>query len=114
MNTDNNNTPQPQMVGLSNGQQALNLMPQMTGTAALVDLNTIKRLASLLPTASVNKLIGKVVDDMQVLMASDHNQDTKMNMFMDIMESEVAFHQTVNIIKTVTIPAPPLALAVVS
>jgi hypothetical protein len=73
-----------------NGQEAALLVPEIKGQLAVVHLPTIKRLASLLPKASLTT----IVEEMQVKIANA----SSLADYAQILEEELAFHQSINLI----------------
>jgi hypothetical protein len=86
------NNSNPQFVKLSTGEEAVVLTPAFEGPKAIVDLNTIQRLARLLPEAHFRTIRRDLVSRLE---GSDNLTD-----MLYIMEEELAFHKSVNIITT--------------
>lgn len=77
------------------GKQVINLLPENTRQAALVDMKTLGRLAALLPQVSLFEVKRAIIDKI-----SDSNT---MEEFIEVLNTELAFHTTVNLIREVTI-----------
>lgn len=76
--------------GTDERSQAVLLTPKFTGKMAVVDLKTIKRLAALLPRASFNQIKNNMIDVIR---------DTEnLEQFVSVLEEELAFHMSINLI----------------
>lgn len=83
------------VVELPNGSTAVSLMPEQKGIAAIVDLETIKRLASLLKDTDLKGAKDKLIE--RIL-------DTKTwKEYDQVLASEVAFQSTINTLTTVNV-----------
>ena len=81
-----------------NGAQVADLTPNHERALAIVDLAVLKKLTNLLKSADLYKIkldLKNAIDDC----------DT-METYVAILDEEVAFHTTVNMIKEVTVPVP--------
>jgi hypothetical protein len=96
MKTPINNT-DSKMITLANGEKAVNLSPDLNSdrTKAIVDLDVIKRLAALLPKANVGIIMRTFASEIET--ASYANPT--MEMFTNMLQEELAFHTSVNLIK---------------
>jgi len=82
-----------------NGEQVLDLTPDYDRALALVDLEVLKRLASLLPSANLHRIKRDFIESVR---------DTEnIEQFTAILSEELAFHTTVNVIKEVNEPRSP-------
>lgn len=72
-------------------QEVVSFVPQLTGELAIVDLKTLQRLTELLPTANLRDIKERLIDSIR--SAND------LQAVCNVMKNELAFHETVNIIK---------------
>lgn len=81
-------------VKLPNGQEVIDLY-NMTGTglAAIVNMEVMQRIISQLPEANFNEIQRDTMNKIEAAQSLEH--------MVKIMETEVAFHKTVNIISTI-------------
>ena len=77
------------------GQQVLVLTPDYQRPSAIVDLAVIKRLASYLPKANVREII----DTFKSNLENAYNIEA----YVQMLEEELAFHKSVNLINEVDI-----------
>jgi len=77
-----------------NGAQVMDLTPDYERPLALVDLDVLKKLTKLLPSANLHSIVENHVEVVR-------NAPT-MEVFANVLAEELAFHQTVNLIKEVT------------
>lgn len=77
------------------GKRVINLLPENTRQAALVDMKTLSRLASLLPQGSLFEVKRAIIDKI-----SDSNT---MEEFIEVLNTELAFHATVNLIREINV-----------
>lgn len=75
---------------------AVVLTPSFTGALAVVDLNTIKRLASMLPKASLDDIRAELIRNLRLCHTLEEH--------VDVIERELAFHRTINMITEYEIP----------
>jgi hypothetical protein len=80
------------------GQQVAVLVPEITNTLALVDVNVIKRLASMLPRTNLS-------DTKDALYTAVRRCST-IQEYVNVLKDEVAFHESVNIITQYQPQAP--------
>jgi len=71
-----------------------NLSPQSERELAIVDLTVLQRLASYLPKADLYGIKNRLKNEISDV--------TDMAGFVALLEEELAFHKTVNLITTVT------------
>lgn len=91
MNTANNTT---RTVILPSGQEVLDLLNmQSNGQGALVDLSVLSRLTKHLPTVPLAVVKAELVKNI-------NTADTLEEVCL-LLEGELAFHHTVNIIKVI-------------
>lgn len=76
--------------GTDERSQAVVLVPKFGGKLAIVDLNTIKRLASLLPSADLTEI--------KQYFKSRLNATTTLEQYLQVLEEELAFHKSINMI----------------
>jgi hypothetical protein len=88
-----------QQVELPDGKTAINMSPESTQQLAIVNLSVIKRLTALLPLASPQDIIGSFQDKLEDLQKT-YPSRTMLEDFINLMEDEVAFHRSVNLIAT--------------
>jgi len=74
-------------------QEVTNLVPNIEGELAIVSLPVLKRLAALLPEANFHDIKAKV-------MNSVSNTENMPDMTA-VLEDELTFHKTVNLIRTI-------------
>lgn len=76
----------------SNGEQkeVTSFVPENSNELAVVDLNVLKKITSYLPKANFNEI--KHEASFQI------NKTENIKQMVDFMKSEVAFHETVNLI----------------
>jgi predicted ATPase with chaperone activity len=86
------NTMNQNKIDIGNGKQAISLVPEIEGELAIVHLATIKRLAAMLPKANIDEI--KCIFSEQILYAKTIEE------FVSILETELAFHKSVNLITT--------------
>lgn len=72
------------------GQEVINFLPENQTKAALVSLNVLQKLASLLPTANLYKI-------KRSFQASIDNVQT-MEEYVEKLRNELEFHESVNLI----------------
>lgn len=82
--------PNSKIIQLSNGKTAIAFIPEITGELAIVDLNVLKRLTSLLPTTSINGTIKRLKENLEYVLNLDE--------YVKVLKDEVAFHETCNLI----------------
>lgn len=82
-------------IELPNGTKALNLLPDFNGQAVIVPLSMVKRLASMLPTARLDVVVESLVSKVR--------EEQNLVGYVEVLEEEVAFHRTVNLLKTIDI-----------
>ena len=67
---------------------------------ALVDLETLMRLADMLPKADIRNILDKHVKSVEMLdkalYSGDIQKEEGMAQFVDLLSSELRFHTTVN------------------
>lgn len=83
------------IVDLPNGKNAINMSPESTQQLAIVNLSVIQRLAKLLPKANFNDIRAEVIFNMRKI---DEDSETSLAQLIQLMEDEVAFHRSVNLI----------------
>lgn len=83
-------------ITLPSGEIAVVLTPEFKGAKAIVDLDVIKRLAKMLPLEH----FGNVRRDLVTQIEGSNN----LPEMLDIIESELAFHKSVNMITEYTPP----------
>jgi hypothetical protein len=90
----------PGFLSVQNSDEpAVNLVPTLNhGRLAVVDLATIQRLAMLLPKANLEQI--------KVALVIPINRADNMEAFVSILEEELAFHKSVNMIVEYKEPAP--------
>jgi hypothetical protein len=76
-----------------NGKQAIVLVPELVNELAVVDLNVVKRLAALLPTANLRAIKEEFTEKLR--------SATTMEQYVAILRDELSFHETVNLITTI-------------
>ena len=81
-----------------NGAQVMDLTPNHERPLAIVDLDVLKKLTSYLETADMYTIKRNIKD------AIDNCDDMKA--YVALLEGEVAFHKTVNLISEVVVPVP--------
>ena len=79
---------------MNNGKEveAVNLTPTFEGQLAIVHLDVIKRLASMLPSVSFHDIRASILRRIE--------RTPNLEDLIDLMESEMAFHTSVNLINT--------------
>lgn len=75
-------------------QDVVNLAPEMEGELAIVYLSTLKRLTKNLSTTNFRAVKTAMIDMIREC-------DT-LEQMCDVMENELKFHRTVNLINTIT------------
>jgi len=75
-----------------NGAQVLDLTPNHDRALALVDFEIVKRLSSYLP-------IGDLYDVKRDMINSIHQAET-LEDYLKLLEEEVAFHRTINLLQS--------------
>jgi hypothetical protein len=88
------NENEPKFVDV-NGAQVMDLTPDYERPLAIVDLDVLKRLTKLLPKANLHEIVESHVIDVRNAQS--------IGEFADVLSEELAFHQTVNLIKEVTV-----------
>jgi len=73
-----------------NGKEVINFVPDNNTQAAIVSLNVIRRLASLLPSGAFREI-------KQRMMADIDDSDSIAD-YVKLLEDEVDFHRTVNLL----------------
>jgi hypothetical protein len=79
---------QPKLITLENGKEAVNFLPEHEGIAALVDLVTLQRLISSLPSAYFSRTKDQFIDAI--------NDTENLDSYLEVVSNELAFHMTVN------------------
>lgn len=90
------NTQKPKLQKINlNGKEveALNLTPQSDNGLAIVDFTVLRRLTDLLPKANLFDIKQAFIDKIR--------EKTTLNEFVLLLEEEMAFHKTVNLITLV-------------
>lgn len=80
-----------------NGKRAIVLVPELVEHLAIVDLNVIKRLAALLPQASLSS----IKEEMKMRITAARTMED----YVAVLQDELSFHQSVNMIREYT-PEP--------
>jgi len=78
-------------VELKNGRKAVMLIPENDDELAIVNLNVLKRLVALLPKANLSQIIQAFTDKVGDIQ--------HIEQYVDLLKEELAFHESVNIIK---------------
>lgn len=73
--------------------EVMNLVPTLEGELAIVNLSVIQRLARLLPSANFR--------DISLSMVLAIEKTESMKEYVALLEDELAFHTTVNLITTI-------------
>src|SRR5688572_26517294 len=76
-----------------NGKEAVVLVPELVNQLAVVDLTVLQRLAALLPSASLRDIRNQLIDNIRA-----NGVDT-IEQYVAILKNEVAFHESVNMIR---------------
>ena len=76
---------------LQDGREVIDLTPSLEGNLAIVHLSVIKRLARVLPQANLQDLKARTYDLIETSQS--------IEAFFAVLEDEVAFHHTVNLIE---------------
>ena len=102
-------TSKPATIKLPNGQEVLDLLNmQSTGQGALVNLNVLKRLAALLPSVDYTTIRDNFIEKAMAInprIQKDHAKvGTPLEQLIQLMEDEIAFHRSVNIITLIDKP----------
>lgn len=84
--------------GTDERSQAVVLVPKFGGKLAIVDLNTIKRLAAMLPKANLDEIRSDLIHKLRLCSTLDEH--------LQVIEEELAFHRSVNMITEYEEPTP--------
>ncbi len=85
-------------IDIGHGRTAISFVPEDSKDLAIVHLSVIKRLADLLPKANLREI--KIIFKEKV-------EDTQnMIQFVNVLSEELAFHESVNLIKEYNPPDP--------
>mgnify|MGYP003638817953 FL=1 len=76
-----------------NGAQVMDLTPDYDRALALVDLDVLKRLTKLLPTANIYDITQGMISNLRDVQSIEE--------YVAILSKELAFHTTVNLINEV-------------
>jgi uncharacterized protein (DUF1015 family) len=87
--------PAVEIIKLANGQDAVNLMQVNDRVAAIVDYQTLQRLTELLQRVDLSEVKEGLIHRVR--------HATNLPDLLKMLEDEVAFHKTVNIIHTTDI-----------
>lgn len=91
---------QTTIINIGNGQQEVPVLaPEFNINLALVDINVIKRLAEQLPDVP----LAKIKDHLMVKIEAANN----LQRMLTVIEEELAFHKSVNLITTYEPPVTP-------
>lgn len=74
------------VITIAGGNVAVSYLPEIKGTAAVVDLATLIRITRNMPTESLALLKDNLCDKIQAAISTDH--------YVDIIGKELAFHFT--------------------
>lgn len=79
------------------GQEVLNLLPiaNKERVAALVDLSVLQRVIGSLDTVDLYTMKSRFMDKVQRIQTLPD--------YLDLLQEEIAFHNTINIIRTVEV-----------
>lgn len=83
-----------QTINLPDGRVAKLIVPELVQELAIVDLNVIKRLAALLPQASLRTIRNEFKEKL--------DRCNTMAEYVEMLRNELSFHETVNIIATIS------------
>lgn len=89
MNTQSNTTVNTVQV---NGKEVLDFTPQSTSQSAIVPLSVIQKLASLLHNDSLTNIKREMIEVL------DETSVNTMEKYVQILQDEVDFHTTVNLL----------------
>lgn len=81
-------------IKLPNGKQAISFVAEDDSQLAIVHLSLIQRLAKLLPSAKVPDIIAFFAESLALSAKT-----MTLEMYVDVLKEEVAFHESVNLIK---------------
>ena len=84
------------LITLPNGRTAIMFVHEDSTELAIVPLNTLQRLAELLPTAHPKKIINDFISNLDGICCS--NSDYLLKDAITAAEDFVSFHRTVNLI----------------
>jgi post-segregation antitoxin (ccd killing protein) len=88
-------------LSLSDGTQAISFVGEDSSPKAIVHLSTLLRLAELLPKAKLKDILDNMA---RVLEALNYKKDATIEEYVEILRDELAFHESVNIIKEFKMP----------
>lgn len=78
-------------IHVTEDQVAVSMVPALEGQLAIVYFDTIMRLASYLPKANWRQIRDEIIQDLQ--------NSAGLENILEIMENEIKFHKSVNIIQ---------------
>lgn len=88
--------PELQKIKINSTVDAILVSPKMHGTMALVDLITLKRIASRMSSSSFK--------DIKEHFCKGLMDSENLEQYIGIMKEEILFHESVNLIKTIEVP----------
>lgn len=88
--------PELQKIQINSTVDAILVSPKMHGTMALVDLITLKRIASMMKSSKFQDIKEHFISG---LMNSDN-----LEQYVAMMKEEILFHESVNLISTIELP----------
>lgn len=93
-----------------NGNQVMDLTPDMNRALALVDLDVLVKLTSNLHKGSSRMVKNDLIAELQST-SNTHDSLTQLQQLVHICEEFVAFHKTVNLIQEIEHPLNNRAVA---
>lgn len=87
-----------------NGNQVMDLTPDMNRALALVDLDVLVRLTSYLGKASFRTIRHDLVEELRSVNPGNHTDKGALQQLVHICEEFTAFQKTVNLIQEIGHP----------
>ena len=85
-NNSENNVPMIEI----NGKLVPNFIQENNVEAAIVPLNTIKRLAQLLPISDLDNIKRELIEELRIT--------NNLNDYIELLSDEINFHHTINLL----------------